>query len=241
MVVGMNRREFLTSSIGPLSTAVVLTIDPPPKPNSNPTKPCPSLNPPVDWINEWRHLSWPNNEEILDYHGVRFPSPIMEDIYRQVESLVGQRVVYFVPSINDTDKFRELGGDKWVPLDELKNHTPEENKKVWEESYKIGTLVALRENNGIEVKVSIDEKFQVFPFQSYGLFLGIDSNHTRFDFYNKPIDYKERFVVKSCKIKGFYFKAINNPNGVDFHTGLNTYYKCRMLDMFMYLPGRAYY
>ena len=194
-----------------------------------------------DWINGWRHLTWPNSEQVLDYHDVRFLSPVMDDIYWQVKSLLGQRVIYFVPSITDADKFKELGGDLWVPLDELKKHPPEENKKVWEESCKIGTLKSVKENNGIEVRVSIDDKFQVFPFQSYGLYLGIDSNHIQFEPYDEPFDYSKKFVVKSCKIKGLYFKAVDNPNGVDFDTRMNNYYTCRMLEMFMYLPGRAYY
>jgi len=248
----MNRKEFLITLVGlPIAGVVPLNTPQPTNPSYTVVNGDKSLTPPIDWISGWRSLTDGIRENdveyrgaILGYHDVLFPYLVMMDIFNQLKAMVGDRVVYFIPCVEDHDKFRELGGDRWVPLVELEKRSPDENNKIWQDSCKIGNLIEVRNNNGIEARVDIDPKFEVFPFRSYTLNIGIDSNHVKFEPYgdaNEMLMSRKPFVVESCKIKGLYFDAVKNPNHVDWHTGLRTYYQARMLNMFIYLPGRCYW
>jgi hypothetical protein len=177
----------------------------------------------------------------FDQEGVEITKKVLDDIYNQLKSMINNRNVFLIPSSEDDEKFHKTA-------DKHDGHRGHHH-----DDYIIGNIINIQKNiknyispttDHIYAKVSIDKKFNWLPLRSYGLHIGLNYKFTTFEEYGNPYNYylveKKNFVIKSCKVKGLYFKQLYNPNKEN-KDSLQDYYRLRSLSMLIYLPGVSYY
>lgn len=197
--------------------------------------------------------------EFKGFPEVNVTKELLDNIANQLQEMVGQRKIFFLAGDRDNDLWRSLF-PKRVQFENLKKVNPDEHwYDFWQkygldgtgdhyDDYIIGTLTAVSRNpvgyrdpvDGIYVQIEIDEQFKPLPFRAYELHVGLDDAFTKFKPYKEPITYKEKFEIESCKVRGLYFREIDNINHVNGQT-MSNYYGLRRLGMYIYLPGRCYY
>ena len=250
----MNRRDFITTSLGASAIAGIASTTPTYKLEASTTPPPPDPYK-VDWISGWRTVidehrfaDKPSHCTLIGVHSVVFPMPVIEDIYSQLQSLKGQRIISFVPEDCDKVRFESLGGGSkhcCEPRRNWESFTREENREYTRNCYKIGYLSDVRHRDDysktIQVRMTVDDKFESLPFRNYRICVGIDSDTRIIETVSEPIDHSKPFIMKSCKVRGLYYEGVEHPNGIGRSWSLGPYYTLRSLDMFMYLPGRAYW
>ena len=190
---------------------------------------------------------------------VKVTKELLDNIFAQIQAIVGQRKILFLAGDRDKDLWYSLF-PKRVKFKNLQKSNPDENwHDFWNKygvdgtgddynDHIIGTLTAVDRNpvgytdpiDGVYVQIEVDEQFKPLPFRAYELHVGLDDTFTKFKPHKEPISYNEKFEIESCKVKGLYFKEFDNFNHVNGPT-LSNYYGLRTLGMYIYLPGRAYY
>lgn len=179
-----------------------------------------------------------------------------DSIYKQLQDLVGKRVVELVPG--DKEDWEKYSTRTNLP-GEVTDWTPAQHQA----SRKIGVLTDVTKNvnnymspvNDIFAKVETDEVWDDFQWKSYELHIGLDDEWKdnikpiEFEPYETLDDgyaptesaWKNGFTIKSCRVRGLYFKRAHNKNDHDFDVRLRNYYHLRELWMYIYLPGRCYW
>jgi hypothetical protein len=212
---------------------------------------------------DWRLLldDHPHNGRIMlpDWVGekVYVNLETRDSIFKQLQDLVGKRVVDLIPG--DEEDWEKYSAH--TNLDgPATSWTPEQHQAA----RKIGILteVAMNVDNyvsptsSIFAKVELDERWKDIQWKAYELHIGIEGE--KWENGVKPIEFepyetvddkwtpteaawKNGFTIKSCIVKGVYFKKARNSNDHGFDRGLRNYYHQRSIGRFIYLPGRAYF
>ena len=177
---------------------------------------------------------------IPDYgHETIFPLETINDIFEQLKDLVGKRKVFYIDNCLDSEV--------WTKVRNGNHH----------DDHIIGTITAIEKNvykygspvHHIYAKVETDEKYDCLPLdRAYSLNIGLESCKNCWEPYPAcadgwtPVDYKQPFSVKSCTVKGLYFKTLFNHNleRTALGDGLREYYSLMGMSMLMMIPGRSY-
>lgn len=201
-------------------------------------------------LNEWRMLLGDHPPISLPYwvgEKVFVSTAARNSIYEQLLSLKGKRVIDLVPC-------DEEDWNKYTELTTLPGHWEDWSPDQHCAARKIGTLTDVAKNvrgytyplNEIFAKFSPDEKFHSFQWKAYELHIGLDSNHTKYEYERaddgwSPKDWRNGFTITDCKVKGLYLSRPRFSDDYNFDVGLRNYYHLRTIGMYVYLPGRAYY
>ena len=185
-----------------------------------------------EYLTEWKQLLWRYNDSPCDLPEepeVGFMPDIIDKMYSELHELKGKDVVHFIPSDNDAELL---------------------NANTFAEPMIVGTLaditdckdVSERFNIHLYAKVDIFEKYRTtLPFRGYALHIGLDSDCNRFDGKLEHRNGKTTHRLVDCKVKGLYFSELHNHNHMFGKNGLFAYYRRRMQNMFVYVPGHCYW
>ncbi len=175
-----------------------------------------------------------HNPKFRGFPEVNVTAELLDNIFAQLQSMVGQRNILFLAGDRDRDLWRSYftGG----------SYSQDYNEHI------VGTLTAVDRNpvgyidpaDEIYVQIEVDDKFKSLPLKAYELHVGLDFQFTKFKPYEEPITYKEKFEIESCKVKGLYFKEFDNFNHIH-GASMSNYYGLRALGMYIYIPGRCYW
>lgn len=206
-----------------------------------------------EYLSAWKNVIWREAHDVPGRHtthshfrSVVIPDDVVWSIYDQLVALKGQEVVYFVPGDDDAD---------------LLGHIADQPGRIGQTSYDptrirlpksqiVGSLVDVAKKSDlcqmdehVWVKVQIKDDLKHLPFRGYALNVGLKSDKNVW-VDPSPILTKEGWpmsVLKSCVVKGLYWKALDTHNHYFGRYHCFSYYNQRSLDMYIYEPGRCYW
>jgi hypothetical protein len=204
-----------------------------------------------EYLSAWKNIIWRETSDVpgrytthSHFRSVVIPDDVVWNIYDQLVALKGHEVVYFIPGDDDADLLGHIAGKS-----SGQNHY-DQSKIRMPTSQIVGSLVDVAKKSDacemtehIWVKVQIKDDLKHLPFRGYALHLGLKSDKN--EWVNpSPILTKEGWpmsVLKSCVVKGLYWKALDTHNHWFGRYHMFSYYNQRSMDLYIYEPGRCYW
>lgn len=205
------------------------------------------------YLSTWKQLLWiesPENSKIGRYttlidFPVILPFDVTNSIREQLINLKGKECVYFIPGANDWDLMGYPNKCDGFVGDIVYNP----QFKILTDSQIVGSLYDVAETDDLHVskhhlyvKVNIKNDFKnILPFRGYQLHIGLNSDFTTWEDYQIDNGGYKKNVIKSCVVKGVYWKEMPNNNHRFGECFMAPYYNQRNLGLYVYEPGRCYW